>query len=191
MRRSPTLLLNNWAAFGFFVLLTLQPFSALAKEHSVQLDTVAVYFSPNGGCTKTIISEINQAKSEVLVQAYSFTSKAIAKALANAHARGVGVEIIVDKKQRYAKGSAVEYEWRLGVPVFVDHYHSAAHNKVMIIDGVTIITGSFNFTRAAEVSNAENLLILRSASLAKRYIENWNYHKEHSGEYIPRSVASP
>ena len=35
------------------------------------------------------------------------------------------------------------------------------HNKIMLIDGDTIITGSFNFTKAAEESNAENLLVLR------------------------------
>ncbi len=118
-------------------------------------------------------------------------SKAIAKALVNAHERGVKVQIIVDKKQRYARGSVVEYEWRSGVPTFVDYYHNAAHNKVVIIDGSIVITGSFNFTRAAEENNAENLLIVRSSSLAQRYIENWNYHKNHSGEYIVRGMASP
>ncbi len=182
---------NRWAAFALFALLLLQPLTAFAKGQSVQLDAAVVYFSPNGGCTKAIVSQIDEAKAEVLVQAYSFTSKAIARALVNAHARGVKVQIIVDKKQRYARGSMAEYEWLSGVPVFVDHYHNAAHNKVMIIDGSTVITGSFNFTKAAEENNAENLLIIRSSSLAQRYIKNWNYHKKHSGEYIVRSEASP
>jgi len=47
-----------------------------------------VYFSPHSGCTDAIVKEIGKAKSEILVQAYSFTSKEIAKALVDAHKRG-------------------------------------------------------------------------------------------------------
>jgi phosphatidylserine/phosphatidylglycerophosphate/cardiolipin synthase-like enzyme len=50
----------------------------------------------------------------------------------------------------------------------------------MIIDRETVITGSFNFTKAAEEKNAENLLIIKSKELAKVYIDNWYKHKEHS-----------
>ncbi len=182
---------KKWAAFVLIILFTAQPLPVSAKAQSAQLDAAVVYFSPNGGCTKAIVSEIDQAKSDVLVQAYSFTSKAIARALVNAHARGVEVQIIVDKKQIYARGSVAEYEWRSGVPVYVDHYHNAAHNKVMIIDSSTVITGSFNFTRAAEESNAENLLIIRSSSLAQMYIANWTYHRKHSGEYVIRGERAP
>jgi phosphatidylserine/phosphatidylglycerophosphate/cardiolipin synthase-like enzyme len=48
-----------------------------------------------------------------------------------------------------------------------------AHNKVMVIDSRTVITGSFNFTKAAEESNAENLLVIDDAELAKKYTQNW------------------
>lgn len=44
-----------------------------------------VYFSPNGGCTEAIIKEIARAKTEILIQAYSFTPAPIAKALVDAH----------------------------------------------------------------------------------------------------------
>jgi phosphatidylserine/phosphatidylglycerophosphate/cardiolipin synthase-like enzyme len=71
----------------------------------------------------------------------------------------------------------------MGIPTFIDAEHAIAHNKVMIIDRETVINGSFNFTKAAEEKNAENLLILRSKELAGRYIDNWNRHKQHSREY--------
>ena len=61
---------------------------------------VQVYFSPKGGCTDAIISEIDQAKTEILVQAYSFTSAPIAKALVDAHKRGVKVTVVLDRSQR-------------------------------------------------------------------------------------------
>jgi phosphatidylserine/phosphatidylglycerophosphate/cardiolipin synthase-like enzyme len=156
-----------------------------AQAHEVLLNTVAeVYFSPKGGCTEAIVSEINRAKSEILVQAYSFTSKKIAKTLADAHARGVSVQVILDKSQRTARLSAAAFTARNGIPTFIDRDHAIAHNKVMIIDKLTVITGSFNFTKAAEEGNAENLLIVRSSAMAQIYRTNWNDHRQHSVEFL-------
>jgi phosphatidylserine/phosphatidylglycerophosphate/cardiolipin synthase-like enzyme len=54
----------------------------------------------------------------------------------------------------------------------------------MIIDRNTLITGSFNFTKSAEESNAENLLILKGNNpLVERYIQNCNEHKALSDGY--------
>ena len=61
--------------------------------------TVEVFFSPKGGCTKAIVREIGSAKSEILVQAYSFTSVSIAKALIEAKKRGLKIEAVLDKLQ--------------------------------------------------------------------------------------------
>ena len=63
---------------------------------------------------------------------------------------------------------------------FVDAAHAIAHNKVMILDDEIVITGSFNFTKAAEERNAENLLIIRSKELAARFLANWRIHQTHS-----------
>jgi phosphatidylserine/phosphatidylglycerophosphate/cardiolipin synthase-like enzyme len=73
-----------------------------------------------------------------------------------------------------------------GIPTFIDDKHGTAHNKIMVIDKGVVITGSFNFTKAAEEKNAENLLIVRSTELAQKYIENWEKHKGHSEEYKGR-----
>ena len=56
----------------------------------------------------------------------------------------------------------------------------------MIIDGETVITGSFNFTKAAEENNAENLLIIHDKKLADLYTKNWQEHEKHSEEYVER-----
>jgi phosphatidylserine/phosphatidylglycerophosphate/cardiolipin synthase-like enzyme len=61
-----------------------------------------------------------------------------------------------------------------------------AHNRIMILDRATVITGSFNFTKAAERENAENLLIIKSKELAARYAENWEAHVAHSEPYLGR-----
>ena len=40
--------------------------------------------------------------------------------------------------------------------------------------------------RAAEESNAENLLVIHSKELAAKYLENWKRHAEHSEAYEGR-----
>jgi phosphatidylserine/phosphatidylglycerophosphate/cardiolipin synthase-like enzyme len=148
--------------------------------------TWQVYFSPHGGCTDAIIRELSKAKSTILVQAYSFTSAPIAKALLNAHKRGVKVEVILDKSQRTDQYSSVTFLYNSGIPVKIDAVHVIAHNKIMVIDGETVITGSFNFTKAAEANNAENLLVIHDNKLAERYTKNWQEHGKHSEVYVGR-----
>ena len=143
---------------------------------------VSVYFSPKGGGQQAIVDAIGQAKESVYVQAYSFTSAPIAKALVDAARRGVKVEAILDKSQRKETYTGATFLRNEGIPVWIDAAHAIAHNKVMVIDGETVVTGSFNFTKAAEERNAENLLIIKDKGLARLYMENWERHREH-GEF--------
>lgn len=145
---------------------------------------VRVYFSPSGGCTKAIVEEIDRAQSEILVQAYSFTSAPIADALLQASKRGVNVAVILDKAQRTQRYSSATFFRNRGIPTFIDDRHAIAHNKVIIINRDTVITGSFNFTKAAEERNAENLLVIHSRGIARDYAENWQNHRGHSEKYM-------
>ena len=145
-----------------------------------------VYFSPHGGCTEAVVEQLTKAKSNVLVQAYSFTSEPIAKALVDAHKRGVHVEVILDKSQRTEKYSEADFIAHAGIRTLIDAKHAIAHNKIMVIDGDTVITGSFNFTKAAEERNAENLLVIEHSVLVKQYTDNWHVHEGHSEVYEGR-----
>jgi phosphatidylserine/phosphatidylglycerophosphate/cardiolipin synthase-like enzyme len=133
-----------------------------------------------------VVKVLDGTKQSVYVQAYSFTSAPIAKALVDAHKRGVQVKVILDKSQRSEKYSSADFVAHAGIPVQIDAKHAIAHNKVMIIDEETVITGSFNFTKAAEESNAENLLVIHSKELAAKYLDNWKIHAEHSEAYEGR-----
>jgi phosphatidylserine/phosphatidylglycerophosphate/cardiolipin synthase-like enzyme len=157
-----------------------------ASDITLNNTQTQICFSPGGGCTEAIVNEISRAKSEILIQAYSFTSAPIAKALVNAYKKGIHVEIILDKSNKSEKYSAGDFTAHMGVTTYIDSRHAIAHNKIMIIDKETVITGSFNFTKAAEEKNAENLLIIRNKKLAEIYIDNWNKHKEHSDKYEGR-----
>lgn len=132
-----------------------------------------VCFTPGGNCTQDVVSEIERAKKQILVQAYSFTSVPIAKALVAAHQRGIDVRVILDKSQRTEQYSSARFLENQQIPAWIDYRVAIAHNKVMIIDNMTVITGSFNFTSAAQNKNAENLLILQDKELAKNYENNW------------------
>jgi hypothetical protein len=153
---------------------------------------VAVYFSPHGGATEAVIRELNAAKTQVLMQAYSFTSAPIAKALVDAHKRGVKVLAVLDKSNETDKYSAATFLNNAGIQPLIDDQHAIAHNKVMVIDSATIITGSFNFTKAAEEKNAENLLVIKDApELVTAYEANIRAHAGHSHPYGRQASASP
>ena len=150
-----------------------------------QAGSIRVFFSPRGGCTDAILSQINQAKTEILLQAYSFTSQPIAQALIRAHQRGVKISAVLDKSNRSQKYSAATSLKNMGITVFIDDKHAIAHNKIMIIDDRVVITGSFNFTQSAENKNAENLLILDDLpEITRAYRENFQNHLQHSGPYL-------
>jgi phosphatidylserine/phosphatidylglycerophosphate/cardiolipin synthase-like enzyme len=135
------------------------------------------------------LTQQSHAKRIILVQAYSFTSAPIAKALLEAHKRGIQVQVILDKSQRTEKYSSADFLANQGVPTMIDANHAISHNKVMIIDGETVISGSFNFTKAAQEKNAENVLIIRDKALAAQYTQNWEAHRQHSQPYVGRGVV--
>ena len=91
--------------------------------------------------------------------------------------------MILDKSQRTEKYSSATFLQNVGIPTFIDDKHAIAHNKIMVIDGKTVTTGSFNFTKAAEESNAENLLVIRDADLAAKYAKSWQEQLAHSAPY--------
>ena len=142
-----------------------------------------VCFTPGGMCADLIVDKIAAAKKSIYIQAYSFTSDVIAKAARQAHKRGVDVVAILDKSQRTARYSSADYLYRSGIRVLIDDKHAIAHNKIMIIDGRIVITGSFNFTSAAQQKNAENVLIIEDSTIATRYSINWAVHAVHSIAY--------
>lgn len=145
----------------------------------------SLHFSPNGGCEAAVTTFIGTARHSVRLMAYGFTSEAIAGALVAKKAQSspaseITVEVVLDKSDKTAKGS-MAYALQTGnVKVWIDSKHPIMHDKVVIVDDLFFETGSFNFTNAAEHSNAENCLIERDPEKAKLYAENWRLHQSHS-----------
>lgn len=147
---------------------------------SAQAEVVGIYFTPPSDVAAAVIEVIDQSKTEVLVQAYGFTHNGIAQALLRAHARGVLVKVLLDAKTDSTNRYVTELLQAQQIPLRLDAGHAIAHNKVIVVDGELVITGSFNFTNSAQTRNAENLLVLKSSGLAESYKSNWQTHWNHS-----------
>jgi len=185
------------AAALSFALLAAAPVlflasAAIARESAPPAKaTLEALFTPGDPIDARLVALIDGAKREVLVQAFSFTSRRIAKALVAAHARGVRVEIVADRAQTLElAGSAVPGLARDGVPVWLDGNFISAHNKVIVVDaespGATVVTGSYNYTSAAQYRNAENVLIVRNdPPLAAQYRANLLALRARAERYTP------
>jgi phosphatidylserine/phosphatidylglycerophosphate/cardiolipin synthase-like enzyme len=179
---------NHLAQMRFCVLMCLVMLSAACAELT---PAVNVCFSPGGNCLSSITAEIENAKAEIRIQAYSLSSKPIADAVVNAKEAGINVEIILDKSSSVAQNNAVYFDSLKGIPTYLDARHTVADNNVIIIDKGTVITGSFNFTKEADTKNAENLLIIKSDRLASTYLDNWELHKSHADKFKESEQPQP
>lgn len=140
---------------------------------SITAPSTEIAFSPNGGATALVVKTIESAHQSIRVAAYSFTSKPIAQALLDARKRGIDVRVVVDKSNATARYTAATFLANQGVPMRIDYRYAIMHDKFIEVDGEAVETGSFNFTRAAEFSNAENIIVLHDPTVAQRYEQEW------------------
>lgn len=117
-------------------------------------------FTPAEKCLPKIIKEIDNANFSIKLMAYSFTNPKISEALFAAKGRGVDIEILVDKGQFENDYNQAKFLKKKGIKVKLDNPKGLAHNKVIIFDNRLLLTGSYNFSKAAEYKNAENLLFI-------------------------------
>ena len=143
---------------------------------------VEVCFTPGGNCLHIVEKAILAAEDEIFIQAYVFTSRPIALALIRAHTKGVLIKVLVDRSQLTYKGSQIKRLIKKGIPVWVDEVEGIAHNKVLILDDRYIVTGSYNWTAAAEGRNAENLILIDHKATNDAYRANWEERLQNARE---------
>lgn len=130
---------------------------------------ISVYFSPHDPCDQIVIKELLAAKHEVHIAIYSLTKKDIADAIARLKGRGVTVHMVVDYQQAAGRNSLDEYLISKNIALVRDKHSGLMHNKFAVIDGKTVLTGSYNWTNGATYKNDENLVVIRSSEAAKIY----------------------
>jgi phospholipase D len=165
---------------------TDRPSSPVAVE--TQVPPVSTCFTPAEACADVIVGILDHAQFQIRLQTYGFTSSPILSALVSAKQRGVNVVIILDKSDERASSgrgpSGAEFVAGAGIPVFIDYRPAIAHNKVIIIDKHIVVTGSYNFTAAAEHRNSENVTVIDSAEVASRFLSNWESRRAVSRPFV-------
>jgi len=151
-----------------------------------------VLFTPWNDIESALLRAMREAKKVIYVQAFSFTSRNLARGLIEAQSRGVKVDVLADREQTVkAENSQIPVMAAAGIPVALEVRYASAHNKILLIDPLetnsVVVTGSYNFTYSAHARNAENVLILRgNAPIARSYLDNW---KRHRAEALPYAQA--
>lgn len=170
-------------------ILAAQTVAAVLTTAATAAD-VAIYFSPNGGAAAAVITRIDAAKTSLFIMAYSISHEGITNAIIRAKTRGLTVILIVDPGQRTARYSTADRIRRNAVLVFVDRNETLMHNKTIIIDEHTVVTGSMNLTAAGNEKNAENVIIVDDPAAARTYGADFQKHLKHSTAFQPQPALS-
>lgn len=161
------------------IILPLLLSSLVLLPHAgqaVDAPGVSVGFSPEGSAEAMVLSVIDEARAEIRLAGYSFTSPEVASALIRAKARGVDVRLVLDEKanQNRISQSAINLLAARDIPVRLNGQYAALHDKFIVADGRMVETGSFNYTRAGARHNSENVLVIGDMpALAERYLRHW------------------
>jgi len=153
--------------------------------------TIEVAFSPNEGAETLVVKVIDSARTEIRMMSYSFTSPAVVKALLHARHRGVNVTLVADWEGNASKNN--DGSWKspksiaamsalvtAGADVRTINTYAIAHDKVIVVDGATVETGSYNYSASAANRNSENVLVnWNNPALAKVYLDHFqrNYRQ--------------
>jgi phosphatidylserine/phosphatidylglycerophosphate/cardiolipin synthase-like enzyme len=129
-----------------------------------------VYFAPEDKVASRLIPVLSAARESVRFMAFSFTSSDIADALIRLARRGVSVEGVVEGRSADAAYGQYDRLKKAGIPVWKDGNPYLLHHKVFIVDGETVVLGSYNFSGNAEKDNDENLLIIHNAEVAQAFL---------------------
>jgi cardiolipin hydrolase len=126
-------------------------------------------FSPGDGCLSTILSELLRSRKTADLCVFTISDDRISAAILAAHARRVAVRIITDNEKQYDAGSDIERLRRAGIPLKVDESEHHMHHKFAVLDGATLLNGSFNWTRSASLYNEENLIVTSEVDLVRTF----------------------
>ena len=131
---------------------------------------IFTYFSPEGDTISSLVKEIQSAEQSIHFMAFSFTHDALGDAMRDRFKSGIDVRGVFEERQvdEHSEYGAMR---EAGLLVIIDKSRGVMHHKVIVIDGETVITGSYNFSKNAEKRNNENLLIIkRNRELAAAYL---------------------
>jgi phosphatidylserine/phosphatidylglycerophosphate/cardiolipin synthase-like enzyme len=143
-------------------------------EFEVEGTRIENDFSPDGGVAGQILAVLEEARRSIYFAAFSFTRDDFAQALIERAQAGVTVQGVFETRQVNA-GSDEVYNMLggAGLPVLLDGNRYTMHHKFFVVDEQIVVTGSYNFSNAAEENNNENVLIIYDAGIAGQYLQEF------------------
>lgn len=162
-----------------FWLPALLSMCLTAPVPTVYAASIETGFSPEGTALQLVLKTITTAQQEIRLMGYSFTSPEVVSALVRAKQRGVDVRVVLDWKANTGKNNnaskaAMNLLVGAGIPVRTISTYKILHDKVIVADGRNTQVGSFNFSRAADRVNSENVLVVwDEPAVAQRYLQHW------------------
>lgn len=183
--------LPAWAAAALIAL----PGAGAAAGPWPAEGTVEVFFTPWDDAEGALLRAVRQARRSVRVQAYLLTSRNFVRALTEARARGLAVQVLADQEMASrGENSLLPQLHAEGIDVRLEVRYAAAHNKIVLIDAEgddpVVVTGSYNYSYSAQARNAENLVLMRGAKpVAAAYLGNWLRHRDDAVPFAPAPEA--
>jgi cardiolipin hydrolase len=126
-------------------------------------------FSPGDGCLTAILGELSRVRRTADICVFTITDDRIAHAILAAHARAVQVRVITDNDKQYDGGSDIARLRAAGIALKVDETEHHMHHKFAVLDGATLLNGSYNWTRSAGAFNEENLVVTSEPALVQTF----------------------
>ena len=167
LTQAPT---NGMAIIGWLDRCT----KAIQGELGQRQSEHQAYFTPGNGCIEQIMRQLNNARSRLDVCVFTISDNRLSEVILDAHQRAVQVRIITDNHKQHDAGSDVEWLLKQGIPIRFDSTPDHMHHKFCIVDGLTLINGSFNWTRSASERNQENIVISRDNRLISQFQQQFD-----------------
>jgi len=143
-------------------------------EVSIEGTRVETYFSPDDGVADHIYEILSDAEESIYFMAFSFTTDEFGEIIREQAENGLTVAGVMEEQQVKSNiGTEYDFFKQAGLDVFVDGNEGQMHHKTMIVDGRIVITGSYNFSRSAEIRNDENVVIFYNEKIADFYMQEF------------------
>jgi phosphatidylserine/phosphatidylglycerophosphate/cardiolipin synthase-like enzyme len=143
---------------------------AQTPNPTVTLDGTRVdtYFSPDDHVLTALYTLLSESQESIYFLAFSFTSNELGAIVREKAEAGLDVKGVMDEEQ-VASNTGTEYDpfLQAGLDVRIDGIDGQMHHKVFIVDEKIVVLGSYNFSRAAEERNDENILIIYNEHIAE------------------------
>jgi phosphatidylserine/phosphatidylglycerophosphate/cardiolipin synthase-like enzyme len=167
----------------FFIVISCAPKDENREDDPnwIHVDDISVHFSPNNNLEIVLVKLLQSAKESIDMAIYDLTNEFISEALIKAHNNGIAVRVYCDKNiNPDYEQPLIDKMREAGITVYiantknwtnVESFKAIMHNKFIIVDQETILTGSYNFSKNAENNNRENFIIIKNPLIALKYQE--------------------